>query len=315
MKHFRSLNSDPQLYIALVVIAVLYALFSYLTPFQYEDYGFFGSYLQYNHNVPSFNWNAFIDMCAEIRKYDNGRLANILDLFVIICVPKWIFDILTGIVTAGIFYFLTLFIVSRASDHTAANKLSFAVLTSCWALSMVALPWRNNIMVLDYALNYLYSTFFNLLFLYLATICEDRGLTGWKLAGACVIAFVAAAFHEGFSAPIGLGLLVFACFRRLRLRASWWTVVVSYAIGALAVVTAPGIWIRAGREVGALLHGNPMSVLIFMCPPCRVGPDCAGNISRFSYRTQSHIEIMRWFSSIHRCRSSHGCIICHVFHP
>lgn len=139
MKTLRLPHTNPRFAIALVVIAAGYALFSFLTPFQYDDFAFLGSYLQHSNNDPTFSLDSFLGTCAEIRKYDNGRLANILDLFVIVCVPKWIFDVLTGAVTAGIFYFITVFIVSCA-PRRAAHNLSFPVVTVCWALSMVALP-------------------------------------------------------------------------------------------------------------------------------------------------------------------------------
>lgn len=261
---YRHKHTDRLLLIGIAIIGAIYSVFSYLTPFQYDDYAFLGGYLAYTDGVPTFEWDSFRSMCLEIRNFDNGRLANILDLFVVLCVPKWIFAICTGIVTAGLFLLLTHF-VSRLSNlqwHTA----TFPILTLIWAVSMVAFPWRDNILVPDYALNYLYSTFLTLWFLACASRCQQSAISRWKLIGWCILAIVAGAFHEGFSMPVMAGMVVYAMTRRFRLHRSWWAVVTAYAIGTILVCSSPSIWLRAGREITTVHQSDWISTLSTMIP-------------------------------------------------
>ena len=250
--------------IALGLITVIYALFSYWTPFQFDDMLFLGGYLEYSGRDSAFDWNPFFNMCMEIRNFDNGRLANILDLLVVLCVPKWIFAAITGIVTAGMFYFLSVIIADLPVWQRKPDRLFLLSVT--WALSMIALPWRNNILVPDYSLNYLYASFFNLWFIRLVSASEESRPRSLSLAFGCLIALTAGAFHEGFSVAVGLGLVTYAATRRLRLSSSWWALSISYSIGTLFVITAPGIWLRAGRELGALSQGTAMQTLFFVTP-------------------------------------------------
>lgn len=255
-------HTDLSLLIALIIIGAIYCIFSYLTPFQYDDYAFLGGYLAYSDGDTAFDWRHFGNMCLEIRNFDNGRLANILDLFVVLCVPTWLFAICTGAVTAGLFLYLTRFVRELGSRMSA-----FAILTMIWAVSMVAFPWRNNILVPDYALNYLYSTFLTLWFLSCANKCQKSEILNRRqLVGYCILALVAGAFHEGFSAPVMAGMAAYALSRRCQMRRSWWTVTVAYAIGTAFVCSAPGIWLRAGRELAAGHQASWISAMVMTLP-------------------------------------------------
>jgi len=246
--------------IALCVIAVIYGIFSYLTPYQYEDYALLGGYLSYNGGDYGFDWGAYLDMYREMRELDNGRLANILDLMVVLCMPKWIFAILTGLATAGMFCFLTVFI-RRSQPRTS----QFAVLAILWAVSMVAFPWRDNILVPDYSLNYIFASFFNLWFLRIITsVRHEHNLT--DLIGGCTAALIAGAFHEGFSIPVTLGLLGYAILHRNTLNPSWWILLTVYISGTAFIMTSPGIWLRANREIATISPYGWQHILLFIVP-------------------------------------------------
>ncbi len=251
-------------YIALGVIAAIYGIFSYLTPFQYDDLAFLGGYMSYTGGSTSFDMGAYVDMCREIRNFDNGRLANILDLLVVLCMPKWLFAVITGVVTAGMFYFLTLFVTRQ---HASIRHVSrFGTLAVIWAVSMVAFPWRNNILVPDYTLNYLYATFFNLWFIDALSSSVHANRSQWAYIPYCLLALIAGAFHEGFSAPIAAGLAVYAATKRFRMPASWWMLCIVYAIGAVLAMSSPGIWLRAGRELGYTPSATWIQTLLFITP-------------------------------------------------
>lgn len=232
---------------ALTVIAVIYSLFSYFTPFQYEDLGVIGIYLDYNNDSSDFSWNALLSYCHDMRTTDNGRLANILAAIVIFFIPKWLFAIFTGIVTAGMYAFLTKFV--RISVGERLKVSSFGVLSVIWAMSMIALPWRNHIMVADYVLNYIYSSFFNLWAVYCVYKARQTRPGAWKEAAYCFIALVAATFHESFSVVVLSGFGLYALLRRFRLPLSWWLPVIAYLLGTVFVVSSPGIWLRASKEI------------------------------------------------------------------
>lgn len=251
-------------YIALGVIAAIYGVFSYLTPFQYDDLAFLGGYMSYTGGSTSFDMGAYVDMCREIRNFDNGRLANILDLLVVLCIPKWLFAVITGVVTAGMFYFLTLFVTRQ---HASIRHVSpFGTLAVIWAVSMVAFPWRNNILVPDYALNYLYATFVNLWFIDALSSSLHANRSQWAYIPYCLLALIAGAFHEGFSAPIAAGLAIYAATKRFRMPASWWMLCIVYAIGAVFAMSSPGIWLRAGRELGYTPSATWIQTLLFITP-------------------------------------------------
>ncbi len=246
-------NSKLYFRIGIGVIAIVYTLFSYLTPYQWDDLRFLGMYLDYNEGDYSFNFSAFIDTCVDVRLTDNGRLANILDILIVTFVPKWVFSICTGLVTAGIYWFLTKFVM------TVTNRMhgfsDFMVLTAIWSISMVAFPWRDSIMIPDFSLNYLYSTFFSLWIIYVANGCENnRRSNVLKTAGLCIVALIAGMFHEGFSAAVLGGLGVYALSRRFRLPLSWWMTVCAYTLGTIFVLSSPGILYRVDNELSGMQH-------------------------------------------------------------
>lgn len=244
-------NSKVYFRIGIGVIAIVYTLFSYLTPYQWDDLRFLGMYLDYNGGDYSFNFSAFIDTCVDVRLTDNGRLANILDILIVTFVPKWVFSICTGLVTAGMYWFLTKLVMIVTNRMHGFSD--FMVLTAIWSISMVAFPWRDSIMIPDFSLNYLYSTFFSLWIIYVANGCENnRRSNALKTAGLCIVALIAGMFHEGFSAPVLGGLGVYALLKRFHLPLSWWIIVCAYALGTIFVLSSPGILGRVDNEIGGI---------------------------------------------------------------
>lgn len=244
-------NSKLYFRIGIGVIAIVYTLFSYLTPYQWDDLRFLGMYLDYNEGDYSFKFSAFIDTCVDVRLTDNGRLANILDILIVTFVPKWLFSICTGLVTAGIYWFLTKFV--QLVTNRMHGFSDFMVLTVIWAISLVAFPWRDSIMIPDFSLNYLYSTFFSLWVIYIANASENnKRLNVLKTAALCIVALIAGMFHEGFSAPVLGGLGVYALLKRFHLPLSWWIIVCAYALGTIFVLSSPGILGRVDNEIGGI---------------------------------------------------------------
>jgi len=225
----------------LLTIAVIYGVFSYLTPYIFDDIVFRNCYLKHNGGSGAFSLQALVDFAREVRAYDNGRLANILSPVATMMVPRWLFAAMVG---AGV---ATMFSLMARIAGVPFGRRPYAVLL-LWVSSLVLLPWRNSIMVNDYLLNYLGSSLAVLTFLCFVSEAADGSLRGWRMACAVAVAVVAGWFHEGFSVPLCGGMAVFAFSKKLRLPCAWWVLAVVFGLASLFVVFAPGTMARAGRE-------------------------------------------------------------------
>lgn len=261
-------NSKLYFRIGIGVIAIVYTLFSYLTPYQFDDITAKGWYLRCNDWDESFNWHAWYQACLDRRLADNGRLANILDYLLILWVPKWLFAVCTGIATAGMFLFITKLI--QALTPTGRRLSDFSILAIVWGASMVFFPWRNTIMIADYSLNYIYSTALILWVFYIAVCCETHKPKVWQLFLYAILGIIAGTFHEGLSAPIFAGFGIYALIRRFRLPSAWWIVVSAFAVGTMFVLTAPGIYGRAAYEMTAFFPQVSFLVTTFIILPVPV---------------------------------------------
>ena len=144
----------------LAVVAAVYAVMAYIVPLALDDYVFIDTYMNALSDAGSeFSLRRWMAFASTVRSEDNGRLANILSPISTLFTPKWLYAVITGCVTAAYVWLLARLV--------RGSKPDWRLLAAMWAVVLVALPWRNNLFVADYELNYIYTGM-----LLLATLLE-----------------------------------------------------------------------------------------------------------------------------------------------
>ena len=227
----------------LAVVAAVYAVMAYIVPLALDDYVFIDTYMNALPDAGSeFSLRRWMAFASTVRSEDNGRLANILSPISTLFTPKWQYAVITGCVTAAYVWLLARLVRGSTPD--------WRLLAAVWAVVLVALPWRNNLFVADYELNYIYTGM-----LLLATLLEaERAAEGKagvaETVAAVGMAFVAGWMHEGFSAALVFGAGVWAIGVKLKMPAKWWAVMIALGCGLLVALTAPGVWLRFDAQHG-----------------------------------------------------------------
>lgn len=230
------------------LIAACYALMSYWTPTGLDDWMFMGEW----NNVTAgkgFSLSSLYDFWATIRQGDNGRLSNtLIPIFLIYSPFKEVFPIFTGLFVA-----LIIWLIARLAFNKPATP--FFLLLS-WTAVIFMLPWRNNIFVADYSINYIWTAGITLIFMIIVMRKEKQGWTlPWFLI-ALFLAFVAGLWHEGFALATLGGFLLYTLCSRKKFSIQWWTIGCFYAIVAVANYLCPGMLRRTGNELASLSPGT-----------------------------------------------------------
>lgn len=232
----------------LLLIAILFGVLYYLTPYQLDDWMFMGAYRNHNGGSDSFSLSSWIAACAEIRANDNGRLSNILSPVSTLWSPwKELFPWLTGLAVGAI--------VWSVSRIGFGRRVEWSGVGVTWLLIALFLPWRDALLVRDFALNYVWAAAVTFVALWLLLTVR-----GWNLRFFLSIPVIVAAgwWHEGFVVPTLCGLGVVALIRRFRMSPQWWTLVVLYAVAGALMTLSPGMLNRASKEIGG--HSNPLGL-------------------------------------------------------
>ena len=227
----------------LLTIAVIYGLFSYFTPIMNEDITLINVYKSHNGGQSTFSLSALAGLLDELRRYDVGRLGNIVAALADCLMPKWLFAAMSGICVACLFQIITVMARIPRSRRSAVTVL-------LWAVSLVWLPWRNWIMINAFMANYVYSSVAVLLFIWLfAKSLGKKKLSAPFIIISVIVALAAGCFHEGFAAPVCCALAVLAIVRRFRLSPFSWVLIALFVTSALYNVSSPGLLNRATDEV------------------------------------------------------------------
>lgn len=223
----------------LALIAGLYALMTAWVAPQVDDLTFMGVYRGHNGWSDTPSWQALCDFVAEIRQNDNGRLPNILAPVFLLWWPRWVWCVVFGASAAAIYAF-----IERLSS--SGSRPSWRWLGAAWLAGMAVLPWRDYIYVTDFSLNYVLTSAVALAWLMCAF--------SWRCsAGWCVLlAFFTGLMHEGFALPLIGGICIWALVNKCRLPGRLWLSLLAMAVGVAVLLTADGVWARAGRELGWL---------------------------------------------------------------
>lgn len=222
-------------------IALMYGLMSYLTPLQYDDLMFIGAYRSNSGGSDTFSLAAWYGYCNELAQGDNRRLGNLLSPLTTLFSPTChIFPWVNGIMAATIV--VISISIARITSHRAAAT------SALWLLITIALPWRNNIFVADYSLNYIWSSV-----IALTTIALSIGYIRtqqWNVfIAAAITGTLTGWWHEGFALPVSAGLaFTGGLYPTLRRDLRWWLLVILTGGAALWAVSCPGMMERISSE-------------------------------------------------------------------
>lgn len=254
----KSINSV--LYITLLLIIwAIYTLISYITPPQLDDLAFMALYHNYSGESDEFSLYAIRQFFSEMRQYDNSRLANLLSIFSTIIFPwNHIFPFITGLATAAIVA------LSVAICRISKDRWKYAVIM--WLMIILFLPWRNNIIVADYALNYIYASAITLLFIYITVIKRHLIKKPAVFLLAVVVAILSGVWHEGFTAPTLAGIGALCILKKFRMNRQWYAIVLINFFAFAFITFCPGVLSRFDREAASQFEVLDFKVFFDLAP-------------------------------------------------
>lgn len=244
-KHFNNPNKAAYWLLALL-IATLYTILCCYTPFYLDDWVFMSFWKEFSNNDNSFSFTTWKDFYLLIRDCDNGRIANALSPISTMFSPlKELFPFLTGL-----FVVLTAITVQKQM----CRKLSPLYLALTWAFMIVVLPWRDTLFVRDYALNYIWAGFFNIMFLCLLQRGEKEGWK-WPVFMVTIIsAILAGGWHESFAFASNCGLALFVLSKKFRVSTRFYIIFAIFFIATFAFYLSPGMILRTETHVDGHIH-------------------------------------------------------------
>lgn len=238
-------NFPYSLIITALAVAV-YTAMAALTPTQLDDLEFMSIYLGFNGGSEHFSASALWDFHRVMWAEDNARLANFLSPVMNIISPwRQIYPLLAGLAAGAL-----LLLVQKAGG---ASLRSWKAAALVWALMIVLLPWRDNLLVLDYSLNYIFGAALTLLYLILMSAEPERLPRAVRAAGLPLLGAAVGLWHEGFAATALAGIAAVAVHRRFRLGLPRYAAAALTAGGLLYLLTCPGTLHRAAADVAAPL--------------------------------------------------------------
>lgn len=223
--------------IELLFVTLVYSVFAWLVLPQADDLKLAGGYRALGTDG-SMSLSGLWEYAEMLRRVENGRLAQVLVAPAVLWLPRWLFALLTGITVAAMFRLMT-------ALSNIKKELRAGVLDLVWAASLVLMPWRDNIMLTSFLLNYLYPGTLLLLSLYLIT--KQQG----KLAVVVAVlsGFAAAWGHEACGLSMCAGLVVYIGTNKGRVKKKWWALLIASIAGTALVASAPAMWERVERTV------------------------------------------------------------------
>lgn len=225
----------------LATVCAIYAAMEQLTPPLFDNIGFDAIYMQFNNGSDTFDVAGFARYADHLRANDNWRMANLLAPLTTLVFPcKLLFSLLCGICVAYIVH-------AAAAGFGRRGRVAAAV--AAWAGITIFLPWRNNILVNDYALNYIFPAALTLLVLRMACTQLREAARGRAIA-LVLLAALAAIWHEGFAVTAGAALAFYiVVFRRYHASASVWAAAALLAVGGMAWALSSALYSRVGEEI------------------------------------------------------------------
>ncbi|MCM1071824.1 MAG: DUF6056 family protein [Alistipes timonensis] len=254
---------------AAALFAVCAAAIWACAPVMKEDVAFREMLRHFNGGSDAFSLRGLSDYIQCQREVDNGRLANIISPLATLYGGALLRGAIAGLSLAATPLFLVL--IARGSGRPSPAD---TLLYGCAALAgFFLLPFRDNMVVFDYALNYILSAALSFGFLLGACRALEKP-RGWgETAIVCLAGLLAGANHDGFALPLLAAAGCYALFgRKLRLPGRCWAMGAALLLGALVPVTAPAEWSRAAGSLGGANLAASLAAMIKFAPALFLAP-------------------------------------------
>lgn len=168
----------------------------------------------------------------------NGRLANFFALTSSIVNP-FIIDCLHAVVFSLLIYLMLKLISLRTTNFLSPIFLSIFA----WAVWII-LPWEDGIASSCFFFNYVWSSTFNLAFIYLI-LSLHYPQTRNRIIVTTALALIAGAMHEGFSLPISgllIAIIAYDYYKSRKISPSLCVPIVAYWLSTIVVSASPAVW-------------------------------------------------------------------------
>lgn len=233
----------------LVAIGVCYALLTWFYTYTGDDLMYRLSWEEHYKNIIGYPLFAFRHWF-----HINGRIADKINPFTLSMMPRWMYAVVNGIIIA-LMYFA---IVKNAKCRSVVGSIV------CVSIVGLFLTWWDGMMIYVCHLNYLWSTAFGLLAIYMilsATEIESR-LKLW-LCG--LFAIIAGGMHEASGMPLACGLVAWLYLSNgyRNLTQDQKSMLKCFFVGALFSVSSPGSYER-------LIFGKGDGLSATIVIPCSV---------------------------------------------
>lgn len=190
-----------------------------------------------------------LNSCVNHYNHSNGRLAD--KLVIISNTVSPIISRLLHTVMFGLMLYLSL-TLTAAGKYLKSIGISSLFIT----LVMIFLPWNDyfNASAINY--NYLWSATINLFVIicfFDSNRCKNQLLI-------CLLSFIAAMMHEGFTLPVLTGMIAWGLSNRKKISTRHIAIFLFYLVGAIILLVAPGTIKRINDvanshpSIGWILH-------------------------------------------------------------
>lgn len=244
-----------KIFIAATAIAAVLLTAIYMnSPMEADDYWF----LEGTHGMKN-GVDKFLVACNTMTERwhtDTGRLGNLINPLFLALLPKWVFDVISGLM-----FFVTVIFSCRMASVRLGSVGSYLLLAGI----VFCFPWYDYLFCVTFGINYVWAMALILMASYYLLQPTGRG---WPTVIVCVLCFCAGWFHEGFGAPLSCAAVVVAVlrYRRHCLDKSFMAKVISLCAGTLMICVSPSFWNRAESQISNIVK-FPFKELVMQIGP------------------------------------------------
>jgi|GEM_PF-4081875 len=191
-------------YALFVLFAIGIAVMTYLTPKLQEDLEFMASNTSYLNGLSSMpDFGAMWDDITFHYAHTNGRLGDKLPIPVLCLFPEWIIAVMNGLAA----WLLITGICRLAKISSTSRRGGWLLILTC-PLLLLSFPWQEDVFLVSYSLNYLYSA--AIAVWCSIAFCDDTMLRRMNPSALMFWApafFLAGAWHECIALSAGAGFI------------------------------------------------------------------------------------------------------------